>query len=74
MTTESEFRRRAETTQLQLEAIDWVNKISSVSGVEHTISCASEDMTGYPAPCTCGASGRARIPSFIKKCILEYKA
>ncbi len=23
--------------------------------VEHKDSCASEDPTGYPAPCTCGA-------------------
>ena len=73
MTFEEEFRKKAARTQLQLAALDMVNKLSANLPKGHTMSCNAEDMTGWPAPCSCGFDNNPDVKTiaFIREAILK---
>lgn len=62
---------KAEHRKLQqkLDALAWIDQGAGPQG--HTMYCASEDLTGHPAPCTCGADERNRIPNYLRQLVLK---
>lgn len=67
MQTEEELKRLAKFLEQKVDAVAFLNSMRQ----EHTTSCPYEDMTGYPAPCTCGAEKVNVLITFIKRTVLK---
>jgi hypothetical protein len=67
--TEQDIRAQAAATQLKVDALDWMNKVSPKE--EHPITCPSQDDTGHPARCSCGYDARHRVAEFIRSAIMK---
>ena len=73
MTREDEFRAQAARTQLKLAALDMIDQLSSNLPTGHTISCNAEDMTGWPAACSCGFDKNQDVKTiaFMRQAIIN---
>ena len=67
MQTEEELKRLAKFLEQKVDAVALLNDMKQ----EHTMKCPYEDMTGYPAPCTCGAEKINLLVTFIKRTVLK---
>jgi hypothetical protein len=67
MMTEHELQQKLAKAQRQSDALVFLNTL----GIEHKDSCASQDDTGHPAPCTCGAEPKVNIVRYLKNLVLE---
>lgn len=71
--TESELRAEAARTAIKLKALDWLDTKSKNIPKEHADSCDYLDMTGHPAPCTCGFSKNedVQVLRFLREAVLS---
>lgn len=71
MPSEAEIRAQAAHAQLKVQALDWLDTMQPEFKRGHSDSCASEDLTGHPAPCTCGYNERTKLSRFIRDAIMK---
>lgn len=69
MTNEEALKTEHRKLQQKLDALAWIDQHGG--NVQHSMSCASEDMSGHPAPCTCGMAEVRRIPDYLKQLVLK---
>lgn len=74
MMTEEQLLQKARKVAAQANALTFLNNLGlmpTAMKFSHTDSCASQDMTGYPAPCTCGAEENVRVIHYLKSLVLN---
>lgn len=70
---ESQLRAQAAAAADKVAALDWLSQQARNIPTEHSDRCDYMDMTGHPAPCSCGYSKRAdvKIINLIREAILK---
>ena len=63
----NDIRQQAAILNRKVEALDWLD--ANFNDAEHQDWCHYLDLTGYPAPCNCGAGKRIDLYRFIKSAI-----
>ena len=68
------IRSQHAKTGNKIAALDWVDAaVYASGGLSHKDSCDYLDLTGHPAPCTCGYSAKSKQPDFIRRAIAAYE-
>jgi len=58
---EIELRRKAKEAALKVDALDWLDRKAEGIPRDHTDQCNAMDLTGYPAPCSCGFENNREV-------------